>query len=128
VLALLALRRRASIEDFGIASLEDERLHRLAQRVHMHVDAACDREYPRRWGAEVTVRTNDGRSATVRTHAAAGDPERWPDPAAIDDKFMRLATRDGRIGHAAAAALRDRVRATHDLDDVRTLIGGAVPA
>src|SRR3712207_1910844 len=60
VLALIAKRRSAGIDDFTEEALEDPELREFSERVEMVLDPEVDAAYPRRWIGLVEVATTGG--------------------------------------------------------------------
>ena len=96
VLALIALRGVAGIEDFTDESIRDPELRAFHDRVEMVFDPEIDAAYPRRWIGLVEVETTDGHEFTSRVEVPKGDPGNPLSRAEIEDKARRLAAfRDG---------------------------------
>ena len=96
VLALIALRGVAGIEDFTDESIRDPELRAFHDRVEMVFDPEIDAAYPRRWIGLVEVETTDGHEFTSRVEVPKGDPGNPLSRTEIEDKARRLAAfRDG---------------------------------
>lgn len=108
VLALIAAKRRAGIEDFDEAALSDAQLADLRRRVLTVVDAAIDTAYPARWSSAVEVVTRDGRTLSATCEVPKGDPGNRLSRAELEDKVLRLAAW-GRIPEDAMGAVMQRV-------------------
>jgi 2-methylcitrate dehydratase PrpD len=91
VLALIAVRKRASIVDFNEEALRDPQLRAFQQKVQMVYDPEIDAAYPARWIGLVEVETRDGRHLTSRVEVPKGDPENTLSRADLEDKAHRLA-------------------------------------
>ncbi|ABG05651.1 MmgE/PrpD [Rubrobacter xylanophilus DSM 9941] len=95
VLALVAIRGRAGIEDFSEETLRDGKIRAFARKVEMVLDPEVDGAYPERWIGLVDIRTKDGRTITSRVDVPRGDPGNAPDRGEIEKKVRRLATYGG---------------------------------
>ncbi len=91
VLALIAVRGHAAVEDFNDAALRDPVLADWRRRVVMVYDPQIDAAYPRRWLGQVKVTTDDGRSLEMRVDAPKGDPDNPLTRSELEDKALRLA-------------------------------------
>jgi 2-methylcitrate dehydratase PrpD len=91
VLALVATRRQARVDDFTTADLGDPAIRGFAERVHAELDEEVEAAYPERWLGLVEVGLDDGRTFTSRVDEPRGDPG---NPLTRDDlveKFHALA-------------------------------------
>ena len=122
VLALIALRGRAGVEDFSEAALEDRALLEFSDRVEMVFDAEVDSEYPARWIGLVDVTTSDGRTFTAREEVPRGDPGNPLSRAEIEEKVRRLAAHSGAASPEEVAALAKRVWSLEAGDDLTNLL------
>jgi 2-methylcitrate dehydratase PrpD len=73
VLALIALRHSASLDEFETA-LDDAAVAAFRDKVTMVLDTEVDSAYPARWIGKVTVHTTDGRTLHGRVDEPKGDP------------------------------------------------------
>jgi 2-methylcitrate dehydratase PrpD len=111
-IAVALARGAASPAEFVLETLDDPGITRLMDRVSAVRDATLDAAYPRVWPSWVRIALRDGREVTEHVTHPLGDPERFPDAAALGAKFRSLARRAlpaeqvDRLA-AAAAALRD---------------------
>lgn len=110
VLGLIAVRGRASLEDFE-SVLDDPAVAEFRGRVEMVLDAEVDAAYPQRWIGKVEVVTRDGRRLEARVDMPKGDPGNTLSDAEIADKVLRLARFRGGAtadeAQRAMARLRD---------------------
>lgn len=114
VLALIAYRKSASLDDFTEESLEDSDLRAFHDKVAMALDAEVDAEYPRRWIGLVDIETTDGRQFPSRVDVPKGDPGNTLSREEIEEKALKLATyRDG----ATPEELCQIVARTWDLEN-----------
>ena len=125
VLALIALKSSAGINDFTEEALKDPKLREFADRVEMVLDPEIDAAYPERWIGLVQVETTAGECITSRVNAPKGDPENTLSREEIENKVRTLATfRDG----ASADDIQGLIEQAWDLDQrpsVRDLLGNA---
>ena len=121
--ALALSRGRVGLAEFTPASLADPELRALADRVALAEDPACNRAFPARWQAAVTVGLATGRRETVRVEAPRGSPENPASDGELREKFDGLC--EGRIPPARRDALRRAVDALHGMDDVAAAAWGA---
>ena len=99
VLALIAVRKRASIIDFTEAALADPQLRAFQKKVEMVYDPEIDAAYPARWIGLVEVETCDGQRLSTRVEVPKGDPGNTLSRAELEDKARRLAAyRQGASG------------------------------
>ena len=92
----------------------------LRARVSVAQDAAITAAYPAHFGATVQADLADGRSLTATVTDAWGDPERPMTPAAVADKFHRLAAGAG-VAPSLALGLEYAVLALADTADPAAL-------
>jgi 2-methylcitrate dehydratase PrpD len=124
--AVALARGAASPVEFVVETADDPQVIRLMDRVVPVRDPALDADYPRVWPAWVRIALRDGRTFEERVAHPLGDPENFPDAAALGAKFRTLARRalsDAQVDRLAAAVA--------DLPRARTvdrLLEAAVPA
>ncbi|KAL8280841.1 hypothetical protein RQP46_006845 [Phenoliferia psychrophenolica] len=75
VLAVIAKKRSALLNDFDEAALTDPQIRALQSRVKMVHDESIQAEYPGRWIGHVFVETVDGKKYDERVEAVKGDPD-----------------------------------------------------
>jgi 2-methylcitrate dehydratase PrpD len=95
VLAQIAVKGSAGINDFTEKALEDPELRAFHDRVEMVLDPEVDAAYPRRWIGLVDVETNDGEVFTSRVDVPKGDPDNTLSRTEIEDKAKRLVAYGG---------------------------------
>jgi 2-methylcitrate dehydratase PrpD len=103
VLALIALRHSASLEEFESA-LDNEAVAAFRDRVTMVLDPEVDGAYPARWIGKVTVHTLDGRRFSGRVDEPKGDPGNTLSRDELEDKAYRLAGFGGAASRVEIAA------------------------
>ena len=123
VLALIALRGAAGIDDFTEESIRDPEIRAFHDKVEMVLDPEIDAAYPKRWIGLVEVETTDGRHLTSRVEVPKGDPGNPLSRTEIEDKARRLAAfRDG----ASTGEIGRIIERAWNLDrepDVRDFLG-----
>jgi 2-methylcitrate dehydratase PrpD len=125
-IAVALARGAASPAEFVPEAAADPLVMRLMDRVGAVHDAALDRQYPRVWPAWVRIVLRDGQHLEEHVTHALGDPERFPEAAALGAKFRGLARRtlaEPQIERLAAA-----VAALPGAAGVRDVLTAAVPA
>ena len=114
VLALIAARRSAGVDDFSDAALRDPQLADLRSRVAMVLDAEVDAAYPACWSSVVEVETRDGRRFAERVTVPKGDPGNRLTAQELEGKFRRLAQHAGAASAAEAESLVALARGLHE--------------
>ena len=122
VLALIALKGRASLADFTDAALTDGEVRAFHDKVKMVLDRDIDRAYPRRWMGRVTVKTRDGRELEAKIASPKGDPDNCLTRAELEDKALRLAQYAGGATEAEMKEVIARVWRLRDEKDVRDFL------
>jgi len=105
-IAVALARGIASPAEFVPATSDDPTVVALMDRVVAVRDAALDAQYPRIWPAWVRIRLRDARQVVEHVTHPLGDPENFPDAAALGRKFRTLARRalpDAQVERLAAA-------------------------
>jgi 2-methylcitrate dehydratase PrpD len=95
VLALIAQRGSAGLDDFTEEALRDPGLRAFHDRVEMVLDAEVDAAYPQRWIGLVDIETTDGRRITSRVDVPKGDPGNTLSRAEIEEKALGLSAYGG---------------------------------
>ena len=122
VLALVAVRGRAGVEDFTEDALRDSRLRAFHDRVEMILDPAVDGAYPRRWIGHVEVETRDGRWLERILPVSKGDPENTLSREELEDKAYRLAAHGGGASPEEMRRMIQRAWSLRDAPDLRGLL------
>ena len=91
VLALIAHRGTAALDDFTEESLADQDLRSLHDKVEMVFDEEVDAEYPARWIGMVDIETTEGHQVTSRVDIPKGDPGNTLSREEVEEKATRLA-------------------------------------
>jgi len=105
-IAVALTRGAASPAEFVPATSDDPTVAALMDRVVAVRDAALDAQYPRVWPAWVRIWRRDSRQVVEHVTHPLGDPENFPDAAALGRKFRALARRalpDAQVERLAAA-------------------------
>lgn len=120
VLALIALRGRAGVDDFSEAALRDADVRSFLNRVEMVLDPEIDRAPGNRWSGRVQVTTRDGRVLEGRVPSPKGDPDNTLSRAELEAKAMRLGA---YAGAASAGEMRQIIARAWALRDQPDLTG-----
>ncbi len=122
VLALIALRGHAAIDDFTAECLRDPAIRAFMPQVEMVLDPEIDATYPARWIGLVEVETADGRTLRARVEVPKGDPGNTLTRDEIETKAHRLAAFHDGATPAEMDALCVRVWNLEHERDVRNLL------
>ena len=113
VLALIAVRGSAGLEDFTEEALEDAEVREFHDRVEMVLDPEVDAAYPERWVGLVDIETRSGDRFTARVEEPKGDPGNPLSRAELEEKVRKLVA----YGRAASAQETERIMSrAWDLD------------
>ncbi len=98
---------------FDADALDDPAVAALVARCHLTQDAALERAYPDRYGAQVRLVWGDGRAAVQRMDDALGDPPRPMSPDQRRHKLVTLMDHGGvsKQRHDDVLAAADRLSA-----------------
>ena len=107
VLALIARKGSAGINDFTGEALGDAELRAFSEKVEMALDEEVDAAYPRRWIGVTEIETADGERFTSRVEVPKGDPGNTLGRAELEEKARDLAA----YGDAASEEEMDRILA-----------------
>lgn len=122
VLALIAVRGHAGIEDFTEEALRDEEIRAFARKVEMVLDPEVDRAYPGRWIGLVDIQTKSGERITSRVEVPKGDPGNTLSRKELEEKARRLAAYGGDATGEEMDRLVGRAWRLRDEPDVRSLL------
>jgi 2-methylcitrate dehydratase PrpD len=125
-IAVALVRGAASPAEFAPGTGSEPAIVALMDRVVATRDPALDARYPRVWPAWVRIALRGGTTLEERVTHPLGDPEHFPDAAALGAKFRALARRalaEGQVERLAAA-----VSALPAASGVGELLAAAVPA
>lgn len=105
--ALAAAKERVGIADFDAACLADAGLADLAGKVAVHVDPACEADYPRLRSAQVLVRTKAGAEHRRYVDEPLGSARHPLSDEALLSKFDELVV--PALGEAKSKRLKAAV-------------------
>ena len=125
VLALIAARGSAGIDDFTKEALRDPEVRDLSRKVEMVLDEEVDAAYPERWIGLVEVETTGGERFTSRVDVPKGDPGNTLDKRELEDKFRRLAQFRGDASAEEVERLIEEARTLDQQPVVRHLMRDA---
>jgi len=127
VLALIALRGRAGVEEFESA-LKDSSIQAFRDRVEMVLDPQIEAAYPARWIGLVEVETDTGEILGARVDSPKGDPDNTLTRTELEDKAIRLGRFRGGADEGEMRELIEAVWNLHRLPDLRELLPARGPA
>lgn len=122
VLALIAKRGSAGINDFTDEALEDPELREFSERVEMVLDPEVDAAYPGRWIGLVEIETTDGERITSRVDEPKGDPGNTLSREELETKARSLVAFQGGASDEAFGRIMDRIWNLDREPDVRNLL------
>jgi 2-methylcitrate dehydratase PrpD len=122
VLALIARRGSAGIDDFTEEALQDAELREISERVEMVLDPEIDAVYPRRWIGLVEVETTGGDRITSRVDVPKGDPGNTLSREELEEKARRLAAYGGGTTDGEMDRIIERVWNLDREPDARNLL------
>jgi 2-methylcitrate dehydratase PrpD len=124
VLALIAKKGSARIDDFTEEALEDAGLRAFSEKVEMVLDEEVDAAYPRRWIGVVEIETSGGERFTSRVEVPRGDPGNTLSRKELEDKARNLASYGGGATGEEMDRIVARIRRLEEETDVRDLLPG----
>ena len=122
VLALIARKGSAGINDFTEDALDDPELREFSERVEMVLDPEVDAAYPGRWIGLVEIETTDGERITARVDEPKGDPGNTLSREELETKARSLAAFQGGASDEAIGRIMDRIWNLDRESDVRNLL------
>lgn len=122
VLALIARRGTAGIDDFTEAALDDPELREFSERVEMALDPEIDAAYPRHWIGLVEIETTGGDYFTSRVDVPKGDPGNTLTREELEEKVRSLAAFQNGASDEEMSTLMDRIWNVDREPDVRNLL------
>ena len=90
VLALIAQRGTAGVDDFSEQALNDPEIARFREKVSMSIDDEIEGHYPERWGTRVEVALRSGETLSCFVDNPKGDPDNMLKREELEDKVSRL--------------------------------------
>jgi 2-methylcitrate dehydratase PrpD len=122
VLALIAARGSAGIDDFTEAALEDPELREFSERVEMVFDPEIDAAYPQRWIGLVEIETTGGDRIASRVDVPKGDPGNTLSREELEEKALRLSAFQDGASDEEVSRMMDRIWNLDREPDVRNLL------
>jgi 2-methylcitrate dehydratase PrpD len=122
VLAQVALKKSAGIDDFTEEALENPQLHEFSERVEMVQDPEVDAAYPERWIGLVDIETTGAEILTCRVDEPKGDPGNTLSREEIEEKARNLAEYKGGASDGEMTRIIERTWNLDHEPDVRDLL------
>ena len=122
VLAQVALKKSAGIDDFTEEALENPQLHEFSERVEMVQDPEVDAAYPERWIGLVDIETTGAEILTCRVDEPKGDPGNTLSRQEIEEKARNLAEYKGGASDGEMTRIIERTWNLDHEPDVRDLL------
>ncbi len=126
VLAQVALKGSARIDDFTEEALEDPGRREFSERVEMVQDSEVDAAYPERWIGLIEIETTGSETITSRVEVLKEDPGNTLSREEIEEKARKLAEYRGGASEEKMAQIIDRAWNLDHEPDVRNLLPGSV--
>jgi 2-methylcitrate dehydratase PrpD len=114
--AMAVIYRRAFLDQYCEENIVSPKVRALMQRVHCIENPDLEKEFPRKWPAEVEIVTRAGRSYRLRLEYPKGDPENPLSWEEIIEKFKNLAS--AVISARQCDVIVARVRAIEEESDI----------
>ena len=117
--AVALLKRRAGLDEFSEAMLEDAAVGALMSKVGYEPDPQLEKNYPKEWPAWARVSLNTGREISAQVRFPKGDPENplsWGELTAKYAGLVSAVWTDARAGRVCEA-----VRGLEDASDLRSV-------
>lgn len=124
VLALIAKKGSAGINDFTEEVLWDPGLRAFSEKVEMVLDEEVDAAYPRRWIGVVDIETTGGERFTSRVEVPKGDPGNTLSREELEEKARSLAAYGGGASGEEMDRIVARIWGLEEEPDVRDLLPG----
>jgi 2-methylcitrate dehydratase PrpD len=122
VLALVATKGRAGIDDFTEGALGDAQLRAFSERVEMVLDKEVDAAYPRRWIGVVEIETSGGERFISRVEVPKDDPGNTLSRGELVEKARNLAAHGGGASGEEMDQIVARIWSLDEEADVRDLL------
>jgi 2-methylcitrate dehydratase PrpD len=122
VLALIAEKGSAGIDDFTEEALADAGLRAFSENVEMVLDEEVDAAYPRRWIGVVEIETSGGGRFTSRVEVPKGDPGNTLSREELEEKARNLAAHGGGASGEEMDQIVARIWSLDEETDVRDLL------
>jgi len=122
VLALIAEKGSARIDDFTDEALGDAKLRAFSEKVEMVLDEEVDAAYPRRWIGVVEIETSGGERIISRVEVPRGDPGNTLSREELEEKARNLAAYGGGASDEEMDQIMARIWSLDEETDVRDLL------
>ncbi len=125
VLALIAVKGSAMIEDFTDEALGDPRLLEFAEKVEMVHDPEAEANSAGLWPGIVEIETIGGETITSRVEVAKGDPGNMLSREELTDKARRLMAFGGGVSEEQVEEIIKRTLSLSQQSTIGDLLPGA---
>ena len=122
VLALIARKGSAGIDDFTEEALGDPGLRAFSEKVEMVLDEEVDAAYPGRWIGVVEIETSGGERFTAHVEVPKGDPGNSLSRQELEEKARNLAAYGGGASEEEMDRIVARIWSLDEEADVRDLL------
>ncbi|RJR53230.1 MAG: MmgE/PrpD family protein [Desulfobacteraceae bacterium] len=112
---------RAFLDQYCMENLASEKVRKVMSRVFCVQDEKMEKEFPRKWPAEVEITTTNGRTYRSALDHPRGDPENPLSWEEIIEKFTALAS--SVFSKEQCETIVDRVRTVEAETNVNSLMG-----
>ena len=120
--AVALVKRRAGLDEFSEALLEDDAIVALMAKVGYEHDPELEKNYPKEWPAWARVSLSNGQEVSAQVRFPKGDPE---NPLSWDELTAKYADLVSAVWtDARATQVCDAVRALETESDLRNLTQG----
>ncbi|MFZ7126450.1 MAG: MmgE/PrpD family protein [Desulfobacterales bacterium] len=114
--AMAIIFGRAFLDQYCQENIDSQRVCDMMRRVYCVDNAELEKEFPRKWPAEVEIVTRDGASYRMRLEYPKGDPENPLSWEEIIEKFNDLAS--AVFGAEQRSLIIGRVRAIEEESNI----------
>ena len=122
VLAMIAKKGSAEIDDFTEEALGDSKLRRSIAKVEMVLDPEVDAAYPRRWIRVVGIKTTGDERFTSRVEVPKGGPVNTLSHQELEEKPRNLTAYGGGASAGEIDRIVARIGNLKEKTDVRDLL------
>ncbi len=119
--AVALVKRRAGLEEFSPATLQDPQVLKLMPKIDYQHDPELERDYPREWPAWARITLRGGRELFSRVRFPKGDPENPLSWEELAEKFTTLA--GGVWEEVKVKAVQERIRSLDQEANLRNFTG-----
>jgi 2-methylcitrate dehydratase PrpD len=110
---------RLPVSAFSPEALKNQAVLGIAKNTTIHIDEECNKAYPEKWMAKVSVRTRDKKVYEGRMEYPKGDPENPFTEQDFIKKFMDLAV--AAVNQDQAKSLLARCKGVEEVQDMSNL-------